>query len=57
MTENVSGEKRGTLLESGAVGIAEMDPGFDISDLEVTRRSGKISEIERQVDPAPSWVS
>jgi len=25
-------------------------------DLEVTRRSGKISEIERQVHPAPSLV-
>lgn len=57
MTENVCGEKRRTLLESGAVGIAEMDPCFDISDLEVTRRAGKISEIERQVDPAPSLVS
>jgi addiction module HigA family antidote len=26
-------------------------------DLEVTRRSGKISEIERQVHPAPALVS
>jgi addiction module HigA family antidote len=26
-------------------------------DLEVTRRSGKISEIERQVHPAPTLVS
>jgi addiction module HigA family antidote len=26
-------------------------------DLEVTRRSGKISEIERQVHPAPATVS
>jgi hypothetical protein len=57
MTENVSGEKRRTLLESGAVGTAEMDPCFDISELEVTRRSGKISEIERQVDPALSLAS
>jgi hypothetical protein len=57
MTENVTGEKRRTLLESGAEGTAEMDPCFDISELEVTRRSGKISEIERQVDPALSLAS
>jgi addiction module HigA family antidote len=30
---------------------------FDLVDLEVTRRSGKISEIERQVHPPPALVS